>query len=205
MVGQLIRNWWIPVVRGALGILFGLLVFAYPQTAVTVFVYLFGAYMLLDGIVALAMAFDVSRGRGWLILSGIAGIETIAAHPRREHRRGDFGLEPRQHDPAAISGRRAMQRFPKRGPRQPKLIADPFARERPVLETGQAHVIAGWRTKHVTRPRPIDPWFTHQAEHRVAGAERDRQRPFANQTDTDETARIVPGPGHHLRRRQTET
>jgi uncharacterized membrane protein HdeD (DUF308 family) len=74
MVGQLIRNWWMPVVRGALGILFGLLVFAYPQTAVTVFVYLFGAYMLLDGIVALTMAFDVSRGRGWLILSGIAGI-----------------------------------------------------------------------------------------------------------------------------------
>ena len=32
------------------------------------------AYALLDGIVALALAFDVSRGRGWLILSGIAGI-----------------------------------------------------------------------------------------------------------------------------------
>ena len=74
MVGQLLRNWWMPVVRGALGILFGLLVFAYPQAAVTVFVYLFGAYMLVDGIVALALAFDVSRGRGWLLLSGIAGI-----------------------------------------------------------------------------------------------------------------------------------
>jgi uncharacterized membrane protein HdeD (DUF308 family) len=74
MVGQLIRNWWIPVVRGVLAILFGILVFAYPNAAVTVFVYLFGAYMLVDGIVALAMAFDVDRGRGWLILSGIAGI-----------------------------------------------------------------------------------------------------------------------------------
>ena len=74
MVGQLIRNWWIPVVRGVVGILFGLLVFAYTSTAIQVFVYLFGAYALLDGIVALALAFDVSRGRGWLILSGIAGI-----------------------------------------------------------------------------------------------------------------------------------
>jgi len=74
MAGQWTRNWWVPVLRGALGILFGLLVFAYPRTAVTVFVYLFGAYALIDGIIALALAFDVNRGRGWLILSGIAGI-----------------------------------------------------------------------------------------------------------------------------------
>ena len=74
MIGQLLRNWWIPVVRGVLAILFGILVFAFPNTAVTVFVYLFGAYMLLDGIAALGFAFDVNRGRGWLILSGIAGI-----------------------------------------------------------------------------------------------------------------------------------
>jgi uncharacterized membrane protein HdeD (DUF308 family) len=74
MVGQLVRNWWVPVLRGVLGILFGFLVFAYPRTAVEVFVYLFGAYALLDGVIALALAFDVSRGRGWLVLSGIAGI-----------------------------------------------------------------------------------------------------------------------------------
>jgi uncharacterized membrane protein HdeD (DUF308 family) len=74
MVGQLTRNWWVPVLRGALGILFGFLAFAYPLTMVEVFVYLFGAYALLDGILALAMAPDVSRGRGWLVLEGIAGI-----------------------------------------------------------------------------------------------------------------------------------
>jgi uncharacterized membrane protein HdeD (DUF308 family) len=74
MIGQLLRNWWIPVVRGVLGIIFGILVFAYPNTAVTLFVYMFGAYMLFDGIAALGFAFDVSRGRGWMILSGIAGI-----------------------------------------------------------------------------------------------------------------------------------
>src|SRR6185503_10361033 len=60
MVGQLVRNWWIPVVRGVVGILFGFLVFAYPRTAVEVFVYLFGAYALVDGVIALALAFDVS-------------------------------------------------------------------------------------------------------------------------------------------------
>ena len=74
MVGQLVRNWWIPVLRGVFGILFGLLVFAYSRTAVQVFVYLFGIYALLGGVVTLALAFDASRGRGWLVLSGIAGI-----------------------------------------------------------------------------------------------------------------------------------
>ena len=74
MVGQLVRNWWIPVLRGVVGILFCLLVFAYTRTAIQVFVYLFGAYALLDGVVALALSFDVSRGRGWVLLSGIAGI-----------------------------------------------------------------------------------------------------------------------------------
>jgi len=74
MVDQLVRNWWVPVLRGVLGILFGFLVFAYTSTAIQAFVYLFGAYALLDGVVALAMSFDVSRGRGWLVLSGIAGI-----------------------------------------------------------------------------------------------------------------------------------
>jgi uncharacterized membrane protein HdeD (DUF308 family) len=74
MFGQLLRNWWIPVVRGILGIIFGILVFAFPDTAVTLFVYMFGAYMLVDGIVALGFAFDVRRGRGWMILSGIASI-----------------------------------------------------------------------------------------------------------------------------------
>jgi len=74
MVGQLVRNWWVPVLRGVLGILFGFLVFAYPRTTVEVFIYLFGAYALLDGVVAVALSFDVSRGRGWVLLSGIAGI-----------------------------------------------------------------------------------------------------------------------------------
>ena len=76
MFGQLVRNWWVPVLRGVLGILFGFLVFVYPRTAVEVFVYLFGAYALVDGVIALALAFDVSRGRGWVVLSGIAGIAT---------------------------------------------------------------------------------------------------------------------------------
>lgn len=74
MVDQLVRNWWLPILRGVLGILFGILVFAYTGIAIEVFVYLFGAYALLNGIITLAMSFDVSRGRGWVLLSGIAGI-----------------------------------------------------------------------------------------------------------------------------------
>ncbi len=82
MVGQLVRKWWIPVVRGALGILVGILVFAYARTAVEVFVYLFGAYALVDGIFALALAVDDTRGRSSVVLSGIASIAMSRAGAR---------------------------------------------------------------------------------------------------------------------------
>jgi uncharacterized membrane protein HdeD (DUF308 family) len=74
MLDRLAQNWWILVLRGIIGILFGILAFAYPRDTVAALVILFGAYMLVDGVAALVMASRVDRGSGWLALSGMAGI-----------------------------------------------------------------------------------------------------------------------------------
>jgi uncharacterized membrane protein HdeD (DUF308 family) len=60
--------------RGIVGILFGLLAFAYPSDTVAAVVILLGAYVLVDGVTAIVMAFHTDRGSGWLVLSGFAGI-----------------------------------------------------------------------------------------------------------------------------------
>jgi uncharacterized membrane protein HdeD (DUF308 family) len=74
MLGRLAHHWWVLVLRGIVGMLFGILAFAYPRDTVAAFVRLLGAYMLVDGVTALVMAFHVDRGSGWLALSGMAGI-----------------------------------------------------------------------------------------------------------------------------------
>jgi uncharacterized membrane protein HdeD (DUF308 family) len=74
MMGRRAQNWWILVLRGVVGVLFSILALAYPRDTVSALVILFGAYMLVDGVTALVMAFHVDRGSGWLVLSGFAGI-----------------------------------------------------------------------------------------------------------------------------------
>ncbi len=74
MLGRLAQHWWVLVLRGIVGILFGIFAFAYPRDTVAAVVILFGGYMLVDGVAALVMAFQVDRGSGWLVLSGMAGI-----------------------------------------------------------------------------------------------------------------------------------
>ena len=74
MLGRLAQHWWVLILRGIVGILFGILAFAYPRNTATAFVILLGAYMLVDGVTALGMAFRLDRGSGWLALSGMAGI-----------------------------------------------------------------------------------------------------------------------------------
>jgi uncharacterized membrane protein HdeD (DUF308 family) len=74
MLGQPARYWWILVLRGLVGILFGILAFAYPRHTVVALAIIFGAYMIADGVTAVVMASHVDRGSGWLVLSGMAGI-----------------------------------------------------------------------------------------------------------------------------------
>ena len=47
------RNWWVLLVRGLVSVLFGVMAFMWPGLTLTSLILLYGAYCLLDGIVAL--------------------------------------------------------------------------------------------------------------------------------------------------------
>ncbi|TDD76805.1 HdeD family acid-resistance protein [Actinomadura darangshiensis] len=70
------RHWWVLALRGAFAILFGIAAWVWPGITVWALVVLFGAYALVDGVIALAEAFRGTTGgpRGLLVLSGAAGI-----------------------------------------------------------------------------------------------------------------------------------
>ena len=71
------RNWWVLAVRGVLAIIFGLIVLLVPRIALLALVYVFAAYALLDGIVAVYTAIQ-ERGSlsrwGWILFEGILSI-----------------------------------------------------------------------------------------------------------------------------------
>jgi len=70
-------SWWAVGLRGLLGILFGLICLLTPGIAVGVFVILFSAYMLIDGMFAIISGIKAARnGERWglLILEGIVDI-----------------------------------------------------------------------------------------------------------------------------------
>ncbi len=74
----LARNWWVLALRGVVGILFGLAAFFLPGAALAALVLLFGAYALVDGVLAVIAGIQratAHRGRWWmLLLEGLAGI-----------------------------------------------------------------------------------------------------------------------------------
>ena len=69
--------WWSLVIRGAIAILFGIMALISVQFALLFLVYLFGAYALLDGIIAVILSLQERSiaSRWWvLLLAGIFGI-----------------------------------------------------------------------------------------------------------------------------------
>lgn len=80
------RNWWALAVRGVLGILLGVIVFANPTAAVGAFVFLFGIYAIVDGVFAIIAGVRAAEHheRWWpFLLEGlvdiVAGIIAFAA------------------------------------------------------------------------------------------------------------------------------
>jgi uncharacterized membrane protein HdeD (DUF308 family) len=77
MVDVLARNWWALVLRGIAAIVFGLLAFFIPGVALFVLVILFGAYSLVDGVLAVVAAFRAAQTHTrWMsfALEGLVGI-----------------------------------------------------------------------------------------------------------------------------------
>ncbi|WP_226664584.1 HdeD family acid-resistance protein [Microbulbifer aggregans] len=79
MLKLLAENWWVLLLRGLFAVLFGVLTFVWPGISLLSLIILFGAYSLVDGVVALFGAF---KGRGqvqgsslwWLLFVGISGV-----------------------------------------------------------------------------------------------------------------------------------
>jgi uncharacterized membrane protein HdeD (DUF308 family) len=72
-------SWWAMVLRGIAGIIFGILAFMWPGITLTVLVFLFGAYALVDGafsIVAGIKSYGENK-RWWLLL--IEGVLSVLA------------------------------------------------------------------------------------------------------------------------------
>lgn len=76
MLTILARNWWILALRGALSILFGILVLVYPGLALSTLILLFGLYSLIDGISTAMMAVQQRKHQYWWVhlLEGLVGI-----------------------------------------------------------------------------------------------------------------------------------
>lgn len=77
MLFVLARNWWALALRGLVAVLFGLATFVWPELSLAVLVALFGAYSLVDGILAVVAAVRAAgRDTRWwaLLLEGALGI-----------------------------------------------------------------------------------------------------------------------------------
>ena len=76
MLDFLARNWWVLILRGVAGVLFGVLTFVWPAISLAVLVLVWGAYALVDGAFAIVGAFKGGRERfpWWLFLTGVAGV-----------------------------------------------------------------------------------------------------------------------------------
>lgn len=78
LLGALAENWWLLLLRGLAAIAFGVIAFFWPGITLVALTYLWGAYALVDGVVAIWAAFSASGEdagpRWWLGLSGIVSI-----------------------------------------------------------------------------------------------------------------------------------
>jgi len=72
----LARNWWVVLLRGLAGIIFGVLTFIWPELSFAALVLLFGAYAFADGVLALITALRQRGNDRWwlLVLHGILGM-----------------------------------------------------------------------------------------------------------------------------------
>ena len=76
MIRYIANHWWLLLVRGIAAIVFGLLAWSFPGLTLAAVVILFGAYAIVDGILAIAQSFssDAAQQRWPLLLMGLLGV-----------------------------------------------------------------------------------------------------------------------------------
>jgi uncharacterized membrane protein HdeD (DUF308 family) len=74
-VRELPRQWWLVALRGLAAITFGILAFIWPAITLEVLILFFGAYAMVDGVLALYAAIRSRGQRAWVsVMEGIVGI-----------------------------------------------------------------------------------------------------------------------------------
>jgi uncharacterized membrane protein HdeD (DUF308 family) len=70
------RIWWLPVLRGVVLLVLGLLMLVQPLGTVKALVWVFGVFAIIDGLVAIAQWLGNRKepGAGWWLISGLVGI-----------------------------------------------------------------------------------------------------------------------------------
>lgn len=76
MVHALAKNWWLLLLRGIAAIIFGLLAFAWPGLTLLTLILFYGAFALVDGVLAIiaAITSGAPAPRWWLAIVGLLGI-----------------------------------------------------------------------------------------------------------------------------------
>jgi uncharacterized membrane protein HdeD (DUF308 family) len=77
MLETVARHWWIVLIRGIFAVLLGCIALAVPAVTALALALLFGAYALVDGLVAIVASFRMSGSgatRGWLAAEGVLGV-----------------------------------------------------------------------------------------------------------------------------------
>jgi uncharacterized membrane protein HdeD (DUF308 family) len=76
LVDALARYWWLILLRGVVAIAFGIFAFVAPGLTLVTLVLFWGAFTLIDGVLALVHAIMGGNmgSRWWLALVGLAGI-----------------------------------------------------------------------------------------------------------------------------------
>src|SRR6185369_6144718 len=78
LVRALAENWWLLLLRGVASIIFGVLAFIWPGLTLVALIFLWGAYAIVDGVIALWAAISGKAGaiapRWWLAVVGIVGL-----------------------------------------------------------------------------------------------------------------------------------
>ncbi|HET7083124.1 MAG TPA: HdeD family acid-resistance protein [Rhizomicrobium sp.] len=71
-----LKNWWLLLLRGIAAIIFGVLAFAWPGVTLLTLILFYGAFALVDGVLAIIAAITggAPGPRWWLAIVGLLGI-----------------------------------------------------------------------------------------------------------------------------------
>jgi uncharacterized membrane protein HdeD (DUF308 family) len=70
----LAQNWWAIAIRGLAAVIFGIAAIFWPAAAMLTFVFLFAAYLLIDGVFSIVAAVRAIAGHqrwAWLLIEGL--------------------------------------------------------------------------------------------------------------------------------------